>query len=45
MATHTNDAGNKIWVGQIPLGTHKDVFQETWDVLRERRCRCGSEMF
>eukprot|EP00913_Durusdinium_trenchii_P005424 g5056.t1 len=25
MATHTNDAGNKIWVGQIPLGTHKDV--------------------
>ena len=25
LATHTNDGGNKIWVGQIPLGTSKDV--------------------
>lgn len=25
LATHTNDAGNKLWVGQIPLGTSKDV--------------------
>ena len=24
LATHTNDAGNKLWVGQIPLGTSKD---------------------
>ena len=24
MATHTNDLGNKIWVGQMPLGTSKD---------------------
>ena len=25
LATHTNDGGNKIWVGQIPLGTSKDT--------------------
>lgn len=25
LATHTNDGGNKLWVGQIPLGTSKDT--------------------
>ncbi|CAE7940480.1 DAZAP1 [Symbiodinium sp. KB8] len=25
LATHTNDLGNKLWVGQIPLGTTKDL--------------------
>ena len=24
LATHTNDSGNKLWVGQIPLGTSKE---------------------
>ena len=39
LATHTNDGGNKLWVGQIPLGTSKDTIFVGGGVMCRRSFR------